>query len=78
MKVWAGPQTSTVTPALLCSKPHTKFDVQNTEDVASSVPKMFSILCSHLPWAVDELRLLRHKRLWHRTDMNFTFLLVSE
>lgn len=78
MKVWTCPQTSTVTTALLHPKLHTKFDVQNTEDVVSSVPKMFSTLCSHLPWVVDELRLLSHERLWRRTDVNFTFLLVSE
>ena len=76
--VWTCPQTSTVTTALLCPMPYTKFDVQNTEDVAISVPKMFSPLCSHLPWAVYELRLLSHERLWHRMDMIFTFLLVSE
>lgn len=64
MKVQMCPQTSPVTTALLCPKPHTNFDARSTEDVASSVLKMLASLCSDLAWALGELSLFSHERLW--------------
>lgn len=79
MKVQMCPQTSPVTTALLCPKPHTNFDAWGTEDVASSVLKMLASLCSNLAWALGELCLFSHERLWLWDDHETSpFLLVCQ